>query len=103
MVKLRLPLEKSSFGTLESRNSKVKIFRVDIMVVPVIGVDSKMRRVGFGKGMYDRFFETLKNRPKVVFLQLLKHKSKIEIGEKHDIVGDYYFYQPNIKNRDEKT
>jgi 5-formyltetrahydrofolate cyclo-ligase len=33
--------------------------RFDAVIVPVVGVDCRGARIGFGKGWYDRFFERL--------------------------------------------
>ncbi|HIO70735.1 MAG TPA: 5-formyltetrahydrofolate cyclo-ligase [Campylobacterales bacterium] len=90
MVKFRLPLFRSGFGTLESGNSKMKIKRVDIVIVPVIGIDRSFRRIGLGKGMYDRFFQNLPKRPITIFTQNLECISKTTITENHDIRADYY-------------
>ena len=95
MVKFRLPLKKSKFGTLESGNSKIKIDRVDIVIVPVIGIDKSFKRIGFGKGMYDRFYESIKNRPRLIFVQNISCVSEEIITEKHDIRANYYI-TPNL-------
>ena len=95
MVKFRLPLRKSSFGTLESGNSKRKIDMVDIVIVPVIGIDKSFKRIGFGKGMYDRFYESLKNKPTLIFVQNTSCISTEIITEKYDIRADYYI-TPNL-------
>ena len=39
IVKYRLPLKKKKFGILEPNNSFVKPKRVDLAVVPIVGVD----------------------------------------------------------------
>jgi len=90
MVKFRLPLKKSSFGVYESSLSRVKIDKVDIIVVPIIGMDSDFRRVGFGKGMYDRFYQTLNNRPLLIFVELKSCISSYRITQQHDIKANYY-------------
>jgi 5-formyltetrahydrofolate cyclo-ligase len=92
MVKYRLPLKKSRFGTMESGNSHIRRNRVDMMIVPVVGVDRSWRRVGFGKGMYDRFYASLKNRPVVVFVQTVLNISKEIVTESHDIRADFIFW-----------
>lgn len=60
MVPFRLPLKKKKFGIYEAGNSLRDIKNIDVAIVPVVGVDGNLQRVGFGKGMYDRFFEKLK-------------------------------------------
>lgn len=69
MVPFRLPLKKKKFGIFEAGNSIRNIKKVDIAVVPSIGVDGNLKRVGFGKGMYDRFFAKLKKKPYTIFVQ----------------------------------
>jgi 5-formyltetrahydrofolate cyclo-ligase len=57
LVKYRLPLQKKRFGIKEPKFSNLKIKKIDLAIVPIIGIDKSCKRVGFGKGMYDRFFE----------------------------------------------
>jgi 5-formyltetrahydrofolate cyclo-ligase len=56
LVKYRLPIKLKKFGVKEPNISNNFYKRIDLAVVPVIGMDSSFRRVGFGKGFYDRFF-----------------------------------------------
>jgi 5-formyltetrahydrofolate cyclo-ligase len=90
MVKFRLPLKKSSFGVYESSFSKVRKDRIDAVIVPVIGIDQDFRRVGFGKGMYDRFYQTLRNQPLLIFVELKSCISAYRITQQHDIKANYY-------------
>jgi 5-formyltetrahydrofolate cyclo-ligase len=69
MVPFRLPLKRSKFGTYESGNSLRNIQNIDIVIVPIIGLDGNLQRVGFGKGMYDRFFAKFKKKPYTIFIQ----------------------------------
>ncbi|MGW8169837.1 MAG: 5-formyltetrahydrofolate cyclo-ligase [Sulfurovaceae bacterium] len=58
LVKYRLPLIKKRFGIIEPKDSKkFRKKNIDLAIVPIVGTDISARRVGFGKGMYDRFFE----------------------------------------------
>jgi len=90
LVRYRLPLRKKQFGIKEPNNSKqVRYKKIDIAIVPVIGIDSARKRVGFGKGMYDRFFEKEhKNINKVVFVARKLCYSKKVITSHYDIKGD---------------
>ncbi len=90
MVQYRQPLRCNSFNIYEPSNSKIEFKRVDMIIVPVVGVDGNFKRVGFGKGMYDRFYEKLKNRPIVVFVQHIKCHTKEKITDDYDVRGDYY-------------
>ena len=71
LVRYRLPLEIKRFGVREPKYSKnYKIKMIDIAVVPIVGTDASLRRVGFGKGMYDRFFNKYRHSIKeTIFIQ----------------------------------
>ena len=88
MVPFRLPLRKKKFGIYEAGNSLRNIKKIDIAIVPVVGVDGNLQRVGFGKGMYDRFFETLKKKPYIIFTQQELCYTKKHICDDYDIAGD---------------
>ena len=90
MVKYRLPLKKNNFNVFEPNNSYLKIKDVDMIIVPVIGVDRDYKRVGFGKGMYDRFYEKLKKKPLVVFVQRERCFTSEKITDGYDISADFY-------------
>ncbi|WP_198306177.1 5-formyltetrahydrofolate cyclo-ligase [Arcobacter vandammei] len=89
MVKYRLPLEKKKFGIYEPKNSFLKAKKIDLAIVPIVGVDCLNKRIGFGKGMYDRFFYRLKYKPTIVFTQLVLCKSKKILSDNYDIEADY--------------
>ncbi len=90
MVEWRLPLEKRVFNILEPKNSFKLKPKIDLAVVPVIGVDGAFKRVGFGKGMYDRFFQTLAKKPPIVFIQRELCMTQSRLSEEHDIAADIY-------------
>jgi len=90
-VKFRLPLKVKKFGIKEPsfssfRNNDIKL---DMIIVPIVGIDETYRRIGFGAGMYDRFYETLKTQPITIFTQLKLCKSEKIVTDKHDIKPDY--------------
>ena len=70
MVKYSLPLRKKKFNIYEPLNKNKTKDKVDMAIVPIIGIDTDFKRVGFGKGMYDRFFDSLNYKPKIIFTQL---------------------------------
>jgi 5-formyltetrahydrofolate cyclo-ligase len=90
MVKYRLPLVRNRYEILEPRTSHLKINDVDLIIVPVVGVDGACKRVGFGKGMYDRYFQSLQKRPTVLFVQRVKCYTKSIVTDSFDITADYY-------------
>ena len=96
IVKYRLPLFEKRFSIKEPSNSFFKFVRVDLAIVPVLGVGRNYKRVGFGKGMYDRFFATLECKPITVFVQIDKCFDKNVTTDKYDIQSDFYITPKKI-------
>ncbi|MFV0481665.1 MAG: 5-formyltetrahydrofolate cyclo-ligase [Campylobacteraceae bacterium] len=99
LVKYRLPVSKKQFNIMEPENSFQRLPKIDVAVVPVIGVDGMMKRVGFGRGMYDRFFDSLSPKPLIVFVQLTKCFTSQKLCEPFDIQGDFYITPNEIIQR----
>jgi len=93
LVKYRLPLKTKRFGIKEPKDSKqYRNQNIDIAIVPIVGVDVTLRRVGFGKGMYDRFFEREnKNIKKTVFVARELCYSKEIVTDHYDVKADMIF------------
>ncbi len=93
LVKYRLPLYKKQFGIKEPKDSKqYRIKQIDIAIVPIVGLDVTQRRVGFGKGMYDRFFEkNKKNIKQVVFVARELCHAKEIVTDHYDVKADMIF------------
>lgn len=89
IVKYRLPLQKKKFGIKEPNNSFIKPQKIDLAIVPIVGIDAIGKRIGYGKGMYDRFFGRLSYKPTLVFTQLVLCKSDKILSESYDIQADY--------------
>ncbi len=89
MVKFRLPLKKGHFNISQPSNSNFKLAKIDIAIVPIIGVDGEYKRIGFGKGMYDRFFSSLKYKPIIIFVQIEKCFTKTKLSDNYDISCNY--------------
>ena len=89
LVKYRLPLHKKSFGIKEPKFSKqYRVRDIDLAIVPILGIDFSCKRVGFGKGMYDRFFEKEgKFIKETIFIQREIYLSQMPITQNHDIKG----------------
>jgi len=97
MVHYRLPLRRNNYSIYESANSPLVRKKVDMIIVPVVGVDGNFKRVGFGKGMYDRFYEKLGQKPIVLFIQRVECKTCKKITDFHDIQADYYITPQKIQ------
>jgi len=99
MVKYTLPLQKKKFSILEPLNKNKTLSKIDLAIVPVVGIDKSFRRVGFGKGMYDRFFAKLGYKPKIVFVQLRPCISEEILTNDFDIKADEYIsFKTRSKN-----
>ena len=90
LVKYRYPLKKKRFGIKEPNYSKqYRNRQIDIAVVPIVGLDAAFRRVGFGKGMYDRFFEKeIKNIKTTVFVARRLCYAKDVVTDDYDVKAD---------------
>ena len=90
-VKYRLPLKKKKFGIKEPNFSRYRENKIDLdmIIVPIVGIDKTYRRVGFGAGMYDRFYEKLNKKPVTIFTQIKLCKTDKLVTQKHDISPDY--------------
>ena len=90
MVRYRLPTMKKKFGIKEPSNSKqYRNKNIDIAIVPMVGIDATFRRVGFGKGMYDRFFEKRKKYiDKTIFIARELCYTKEVVTDAYDISAD---------------
>lgn len=99
VVKYRLPLYTKRFNIKEPQNSFAIKPKIDLAIMPIIGVDGAFKRIGFGKGMYDRFFESLSFKPTVWFVQREMCFTQTILSEQHDIEADIYLtpYKTMIK------
>lgn len=89
VVKYRLPLDKKRFGIKEPRDSLFYKSKIDLAIVPVVGIDRDYKRIGFGKGMYDRFFYRLSYKPTIIFTQRFYCKTDEKLTDDYDIQADY--------------
>jgi len=99
VVPFRLPLNRKKFGIYEAGNTIRNINKIDIAIVPVVGVDGKLQRIGFGKGMYDRFFAKLKKRPYTIFIQPEICFTKKYICDDYDVACDLLITPKIIKKK----
>ena len=90
VVKYRLPLHTKQYGIKEPNHSKqFRQKQIDIVIVPIVGMDATYRRVGFGKGMYDRFFEKEQlNIKKVIFVARTLCYTSTMVTNHYDVKAD---------------
>ena len=94
------PLNINKYGILEPKTSNKKIIP-DLILVPLLAYDSKLNRIGYGKGYYDRALKKIsKIKKKTIFLGVafsFQKFLKIPIN-KHDVKLDYIFTERGIIN-----
>jgi len=90
LVKYKYPLKRKRFGIKEPKNATKKEPKtIDIAIVPVVAVDGNMRRIGFGKGMYDRFFTRYGRRiGRTVFVSRRACYTSKPVCDDYDISAD---------------
>jgi len=100
LVKYRLPLIRKQFGVKEPKNRNRYKYKIDLAIVPIIGTDETLRRVGFGKGFYDRFFEKNHKRiQKIVFVGREYCVSSKIITDDYDVKGSLYLTPKNCHQK----
>ena len=70
------PLKINKFGIPEPISSK--IINPDILLVPLVSFDSKLNRLGYGGGFYDRYIEKIEKVKKVIKIGLAFSYQKIK-------------------------
>ncbi|MDR2034314.1 MAG: 5-formyltetrahydrofolate cyclo-ligase [Helicobacteraceae bacterium] len=84
----RLPLSRQSLGIFAPANSLREIKKTDVLIAPTVAVDASFARIGFGKGMYDRFVCGLVKKPIVIFVQPF-FLGAPKVSDAWDLRGDY--------------
>ncbi|GGI26801.1 5-formyltetrahydrofolate cyclo-ligase [Pedobacter mendelii] len=80
-------LQKNLYDILEPQRGNVYEGAVDMVLIPLLAFDKKGYRVGYGKGFYDRFLESL-NAQKIG-LSLSSAGNKIDDVNEYDIRLDF--------------
>ena len=70
------PLKINKFGIPEPISSK--IIYPDILLVPLVGYDNNLNRLGYGGGFYDRYIEKIEKIKKVIKIGLAFSCQKIK-------------------------
>ena len=71
------PLKINKLGIPEAIKTKKKFFP-DIIFVPLVAYDSKLSRLGYGGGFYDRYFERYAKKKKIIKIGLAFSFQKIK-------------------------
>ena len=70
------PLKINKFGIPEPISSKK--FYPDILLVPLVGYDNDLNRLGYGGGFYDRYIEKIEKTKKIIKIGLAFSFQKIK-------------------------
>ena len=70
------PLKINKYGIPEPVPSK--LYYPDILLVPLVGYDNDLNRLGYGGGFYDRYIEKIEKRKKIVKIGLAFSYQKIK-------------------------
>ena len=92
------PLYVSACGTLEPAKIKREVIP-DVVLVPLVGFDNQLNRIGYGKGYYDRILSKInKIKRKTVFIGIAYSFQKCRkiVINKHDFKLDYIFTERGI-------
>lgn len=90
-------LIENNFGIKEPSTSVIEeLSSIDIVILPALMADKKGNRLGYGKGFYDRFLNSLNHTPLKILL-LPEEVLQEEIPcEQHDCKVDLIITQCNI-------
>jgi len=80
-------LYESGFGTLAPSELAPKA-EPDIVIMPLLGFDSRGTRLGYGGGYYDRTLATMKKRPRLIGLAFAAQELERIPREAHDVPLD---------------
>jgi 5,10-methenyltetrahydrofolate synthetase len=79
-------LEQNKWGIWEPKQGVLTpTTKIDLVLVPLLAVDSTGHRVGYGKGFYDRFLKSCRPDCKKIGLSFFDPIDKIDDLDDHDI------------------
>lgn len=90
-------LYESGFGTLAPSELAPRA-EPDIVIVPLLGFDSRGTRLGYGGGYYDRTLAALGKRPKLVGLAFAAQELDRIPREAHDVPLDAVVTETGIRH-----
>ena len=70
------PLKINKYGIPEPVTSK--IFYPDILLIPLVGYDKDLNRLGYGGGFYDRYIEKIEKIKKIIKIGLAFSYQKVK-------------------------
>jgi len=80
-------LEKGNFGVMEPKDDCQVDNKLDVILVPTVGITPEGVRLGYGHGFYDKFLA--ENKTTTISLTLEKQIVKNIPKSEHDIIIDW--------------
>lgn len=96
IVKYFYPFKEAKFNILQTICSNKVLNKIDIAIIPVVGVDKGLARIGHSKGYYDRYFNSLNYKPLIIFVSLKDCFIDKNLAAPYDIVGNFYITPKKI-------
>lgn len=87
-------LEKGSFDIMEPKEECKIDNKLDVILVPTVGISPKGVRLGYGHGFYDRFLA--ENKTTTISLTLEKQIIKNIPKSEHDVIIDWIVTEDRI-------
>jgi 5-formyltetrahydrofolate cyclo-ligase len=86
----RVTLEKGPFG-LTQPSSAAEIVRPNLVLTPLLAFDARGRRLGYGKGHYDRAIAALRSTGRVFYLGIAYAQQQADVipVDRHDLLLDW--------------
>jgi 5-formyltetrahydrofolate cyclo-ligase len=83
-------LEKGPYG-LTQPSTAAEIVRPNLVLTPLLAFDARGRRLGYGKGHYDRAIAALRSTGRVFYLGLAYAQQQVDVIpiDRHDLLLDW--------------
>ena len=96
------PLYEAGFGTLAPSELAPQV-EPDVILMPLLGFDSRGTRLGYGGGYYDRTLEKLRKKPRLIGLAFAAQELEIVPREAHDVPLDMVITEQGVRSFEPAT
>jgi len=86
----RATLEKGPFG-LTQPSASAEIVRPNLVLTPLLAFDARGRRLGYGKGHYDKAITAMRSTGRIFYLGLAYAQQQVDAVpvDRHDVLLDW--------------
>lgn len=83
-------IEINAFGIPEPIGGNlINTYQIDLVIVPLLIADKRGNRIGYGKGVYDRFLANCRASTKFIGISLFELIDEISDVDQHDVSLHY--------------